>query len=605
MSKSILRVIREVGKGTHPSEYKPIIFSNDLEKQRWSTFTHRFLSRYINETNENDIAAKIDRLLALTDQQSQEELCWNTIQKTKALHPRIFGLLYKHCKSVFNRKLPESASITVVIPTYNRDTRLNACLRHLLSYRLAYLSIYIRDNASSDKTREVVKAVQQEFSETSIEYAANTANVGWLRNYLLTLSSREYDYCIVGSDDDLIPEEMIAYSLWFYSLYPEYGLLYFDKRKHLRHVYQGAGGLYSSNPSHQSLTIVKSVNTFGGMVVSRAAFRKYSSRFYSEKNLMGHYGFALAVSQEYPVASISVDRFDPIINKFANLSSSSGINTSLNWDNISAMIGDGSIDHSFYIEGFTRQSFGNILYLLAYGSPHALITDSVLAVQYLSYVNPWWQAWVGHRLRTFSLEKPEAKSYLITVLRLLRPEYIHNPFILSNIAVILDARRNELPEELHLLFNTIIHLTMSLKIHVRHHYDAQPSSYIIYRCLGSLGKLVSDGLSIDEAITIAKEELTPYQLAILNCDPNPIQSIKAICSAPYYGSGYHQDAFAKSAEQMLNKDNIGMGALIAANETLLVRLMTTRAQTSNEISDLIISMLADAKEIIKQTLTKQ
>jgi glycosyltransferase involved in cell wall biosynthesis len=605
MNKSILQAIRSVGKGTDPSEYKPIILANDLEKQRWSTFTHRFLSRYINATNEVDLIAKIDILLDLADQQSREELCWNTIQKTKALHPRIFGLLYKHCKSLFNRKLPDSASITIVIPTYNRDARLNACLRHLLSYRLEYLSIYIRDNASSDKTREVVKAVQQEFSEANIEYAANTTNVGWLRNYLVTLSSHEYDCCIVGSDDDLIPEEMIAYSLWFYFLYPEYGLLYFDKRKHLRHLYQGTGGSYSSNPSHQSLSIVKSVNTFGGMVVNSTAFKKYSSRFYSEKNLMGHYGFALAVSQEYPVASISIDRFDPIINKFANLSSSSGINTSLNWDNISAMIEDGSIDHSFYVEGFARQSFGNILYFLAYGSPHARITDSVLAVQYLSYVNPWWQAWVGHRVRTFSLEKPAAKSYLITVLRLLRPQYIHNTFILSNLAVIFDARYNELPEELHVLFNAIIHLTMSLKIHVRHHYDAQPSSYIIYRCLGSLGKLVSDGLSIDEAITIAKEELTPYQLAILNCDPNPIQAHEAIRNSPYYGSGYHQDAFTNSAEQMLSKDNIGMDSLIAANETLLVRLMTTRARTTNEISDLIISMLADAREIIKQTLTNQ
>ena len=140
MNKSILQAIRNVSKGTDPSEYKPIIFANDLEKQRSSTFAHRFLGRYINATNEVDITAKIDILLALVDQQYREDLCWNIIQKTKGLHPRIFGLLYKHCKSLFNRKLPERASIAIVIPTYNRDARLNACLRHLLSYRLEYLS---------------------------------------------------------------------------------------------------------------------------------------------------------------------------------------------------------------------------------------------------------------------------------------------------------------------------------------------------------------------------------------------------------------------------------------------------------------------------------
>ncbi len=605
MNKVTLQALRAFRSGAISEEVYTSSVAADGDKQRWSNFLYRFLSRYVNASNEEDLSEGLDKIVALMDQSTREELCWNTLQKSKGLHPRMFGMLYKHCKFLFYRDLPDDAHITIAIPTYNRDARLNASLRHLLSYRLDCLSIYIRDNASSDNTKEIVATVQRDFPGASVVYTANTTNVGWLRNYLVTLSSHEYDFCIVGSDDDLIPEEMIAYSLWFYLLYPEYGLLYFDKRKHLRPLYPGTGSLFGSRPSDESLSIVKSVNTFGGMVINGDAFKKCSSSFYAEKSLMGHFGFALAVSQQYPVASISVDRFDPVINKFAFLGSTSGINTSLNWDNISAMIDDGSLDHSFYINGFVRQSFGCILYSIAYNASSPSITDAALAIQYLSYVNPWWQAWVGHRVRTFSLDKPGSKSYLITSLRLLRPQYIHNPFILSDLAVVFDARHSELPKDLHSLFNAIICLVMRLKVHIRHGYDARSCPCSVFHCIGSLGELVRRGLSVDEAITIAEEYLTSHHFAILNCDPGPTKSIQSIIGAPHYGSGYHQDVFASSVDLMLNKDSSRIQGLLASNENCSVGLRAGRAHTPRDISGLINSMLEDVRGIIGKLLSDE
>ena len=106
-------------------------------------------------------------------------------------------------------------TISVCIPTYNRAAYLRNCLESVFhaieTVQLqSEILVQIRDNASSDNTREVAHELMQQYPSVQSQYHRNPENIGAVGNFLqLTLHS-EAAYTFILGDDDVIPEAALA-----------------------------------------------------------------------------------------------------------------------------------------------------------------------------------------------------------------------------------------------------------------------------------------------------------------------------------------------------------------------------------------------------------
>ncbi len=98
--------------------------------------------------------------------------------------------------------------ISFAIPTYSRASELRQCLESIVSDPGDQYEIVVSDNASPDKTAEVLR----EFSRhPAVRVLTSTANMGAERNMLRVLEESRGDYVFCLSDDDyLVPGALDA-----------------------------------------------------------------------------------------------------------------------------------------------------------------------------------------------------------------------------------------------------------------------------------------------------------------------------------------------------------------------------------------------------------
>lgn len=98
-------------------------------------------------------------------------------------------------------KIEQNKSLSVCIPTYNRESFLAESLELLIS-RIGYrgIPIYISDNCSTDNTEKVVKQFQKNYPY--ISYEKNYVNLGYEKNFekVLKMSNTKYKW-VMGDDD--------------------------------------------------------------------------------------------------------------------------------------------------------------------------------------------------------------------------------------------------------------------------------------------------------------------------------------------------------------------------------------------------------------------
>lgn len=91
--------------------------------------------------------------------------------------------------------------LTIAISTYNRCDFLKECLNSILPQITDGVNIIVSDNASTDKTQEVMK----EYSLKSyIRYYRKESNTGMDGNFLNCLSKADGQYIHLMSDDDIL-----------------------------------------------------------------------------------------------------------------------------------------------------------------------------------------------------------------------------------------------------------------------------------------------------------------------------------------------------------------------------------------------------------------
>jgi len=107
-------------------------------------------------------------------------------------------------------------SLSICIPTYNRENYLNELLKSIESQItesiIDSVQICISDNASTDNTETMVKKWQNS-TNLKIIYSKNKTNIGPDLNYLKSVSIADGEFCWLMGSDDQIKEGAIQYVL--------------------------------------------------------------------------------------------------------------------------------------------------------------------------------------------------------------------------------------------------------------------------------------------------------------------------------------------------------------------------------------------------------
>ncbi|WP_157665496.1 glycosyltransferase [Cyanobium sp. NIES-981] len=435
----------------------------------------------------------------------------NAIQRL-GNNPKGFSLLYGFCRQEFLRDLPEEQRMALIIPTFNRDTRLKASVSALLGYDLKFLDVYIFDNASTDGTPAACRELADHSSNTNVIIHRNTANIGWLRNYLFALAyQKDCVGYILGADDDLYPEILIVYSFWSFLRNPDLGLIRFDPNGPRRKAYPNSGIIVGQPFSRSSCFILGSINSFGGISLSSAAFRESCANFPAEKNLLGHISLAMSILSRQASWAVSGKEYDPRINAYAQMETSTG--TKINQDPLELVkrIDEGSLDSSLYLQGFNRQAILVAIYSLA--SKVVPTTDVGIARPYTGYMMNWWNGWIGPKLRDLGTSPTGCQLLLQITRRMMTPSAVASLAFWRDISIAYDNLGSDVMSQIpglalvnKSLANMMFHV-IHVKLKLSREYKQNPTRFSLF-VLQEGARLLQKGSNFEELSTQVLEELT-------------------------------------------------------------------------------------------------
>lgn len=100
------------------------------------------------------------------------------------------------------QKNNNSTKITIIIPTYQRPHLLKKAIQSALNQTWKDLQVLVCDNASKDKTEQIVLELAK--TDSRLHYVCHPKNIGMLANYAFGLRSVQTDFFSFLSDDDLL-----------------------------------------------------------------------------------------------------------------------------------------------------------------------------------------------------------------------------------------------------------------------------------------------------------------------------------------------------------------------------------------------------------------
>ncbi|MBU4201498.1 MAG: glycosyltransferase [Verrucomicrobia bacterium] len=117
-------------------------------------------------------------------------------------------------------------AITILIPVYNQERFVGKAIESVLSQSFADLQIVVSDNASTDRTRDVVRSFCGDKRLVMIE---NARNGGFVANANRCLEQvRTPYYMMLCSDDILFHKEALALAFAIMESHPEVPSVYCD-----------------------------------------------------------------------------------------------------------------------------------------------------------------------------------------------------------------------------------------------------------------------------------------------------------------------------------------------------------------------------------------
>lgn len=114
------------------------------------------------------------------------------------------------------------ATITVIIPTYNRSAYLQVALKSVLAQTFTDYRILICNNASTDDTAEVIAR----YHDPRLRVVHRPENVGWLRNFNLALADIETEFLTILCDDDVMHPQALELGINALRKWPTAGIVH-------------------------------------------------------------------------------------------------------------------------------------------------------------------------------------------------------------------------------------------------------------------------------------------------------------------------------------------------------------------------------------------
>jgi glycosyltransferase involved in cell wall biosynthesis len=99
----------------------------------------------------------------------------------------------------------ENPLVTIAIPTFNRAAWLKICIGAALAQTYQNIEIVVSDNASTDKTSEILPA----FDDKRLRVIKQPTNIGPVANCNACIDAAKGDYIVLVPDDDKIAPEML------------------------------------------------------------------------------------------------------------------------------------------------------------------------------------------------------------------------------------------------------------------------------------------------------------------------------------------------------------------------------------------------------------
>lgn len=119
--------------------------------------------------------------------------------------------------------MTNSADVTVVITTYNREKLLGRAIDSVLAQTYPHWELVIIDDASTDNTAELV----QSYSDKRIRYIRHPENRGSSASLNTGILSSQKKYiCILDSDDEYVPTHLEKHVNLIKNSPPEVGFVY-------------------------------------------------------------------------------------------------------------------------------------------------------------------------------------------------------------------------------------------------------------------------------------------------------------------------------------------------------------------------------------------
>ncbi len=100
---------------------------------------------------------------------------------------------------------PSAPFFTIAIPTFNRAEMLRPCLESLVRQSFKDFEIIVADNASTDETPAVVKAI----GDPRIQYLRHERNIGAYENFIHCSTLGRGEFLVLHQDDDLLHEDFL------------------------------------------------------------------------------------------------------------------------------------------------------------------------------------------------------------------------------------------------------------------------------------------------------------------------------------------------------------------------------------------------------------
>ena len=118
--------------------------------------------------------------------------------------------------------MPQHPHVSVILPTYNAASYLPSAINSVLAQSFTEFELLVLDNASSDNTEAVVRAI----ADPRIRYVRNAVNLGFRGNVEYGRTIADGAYVAIQNADDLWEPDHLARSVGFLDEYRSCGFVH-------------------------------------------------------------------------------------------------------------------------------------------------------------------------------------------------------------------------------------------------------------------------------------------------------------------------------------------------------------------------------------------